>query len=492
MNKIIPYDNLPLLRSKHRDKTIVLCHGCFDVIHPGHIDHLDQAKQLGDILVVTITADEFVSKKQKPFFSHELRAKQVASLDMVDYVSIIFESSALTPIQLLRPDFYVKGKEFEKLLADSNHSIGKEKELVEQQGGQIYFTNEQPFSPVKVGYFLQDAPEAIQEMPFYFSRAGGFRDLSDRMFNADNIRRFKEIAATLNVCVIGETIIDEWRFVDVYSVSHKSKCLTGEERSVCRQIGGAGIIGMHLANFAGHVDLYTNVAEDIAGLSNLNVVPVAEGEVVKTRFVNRENNVSIFENKRITISNLNWQSVLPLRKYDAIIVSDFGHGLIDGVIASRLREDADGLFAVMVQANSSNYGFNLPTKFRSADYFCMNRLEAELCIRRRGIEVEEILKELRKQLQAEYIAVTLSNEGVIISSHKDGTYKLPALSQTVVDTIGCGDAFLAFSSLALAAGPSIDIASLAGSIGSAIMAQKFCNDSPVTVEEFDTVATIII
>ena len=92
-------------------KTIVLCHGVFDLLHVGHIRHLQAARKLGDILVVTLTRDRWVNKgPHRPAFTDQVRAEAITALECVGYVALNEWPTAVETIHLLRPDFYVKGK----------------------------------------------------------------------------------------------------------------------------------------------------------------------------------------------------------------------------------------------------------------------------------------------------------------------------------------------------------------------------------------------
>ena len=72
-----------------REKKVILCHGNFDVVHPGHVRHLTYAKTKADILAVSITADKFIEKGMyRPFVPENLRALNLAAFQMVDYVII--------------------------------------------------------------------------------------------------------------------------------------------------------------------------------------------------------------------------------------------------------------------------------------------------------------------------------------------------------------------------------------------------------------------
>ena len=98
---------------KQQGKVIVHCHGVFDLLHPGHFRHFEAARRLGDVLIVTLTRDEFVNKGPgRPVFNQRLRAESVAALASVDFVAINDWPTAVNTINLLRPDIYVKGSEY--------------------------------------------------------------------------------------------------------------------------------------------------------------------------------------------------------------------------------------------------------------------------------------------------------------------------------------------------------------------------------------------
>ena len=100
---------------KNKGKKIILCHGAFDLIHPGHINHFEEAKSLGDILIATITADKFIKKNiYSPFFDQETRKNFLKNLKIIDYVFIINDKDAQPAIKEIKPDIYCKGLEYEK------------------------------------------------------------------------------------------------------------------------------------------------------------------------------------------------------------------------------------------------------------------------------------------------------------------------------------------------------------------------------------------
>ena len=132
-------------------KKIVLCHGVFDLLHVGHIKHLEKAKQLGDILVVTITSDKFVNKGPgRPVFNQYLRVEAIAALDAVDYVAINDSQTAIKPIRLLKPNIYCKGNDYKNSKDDVSGEITNELNELEKAKGKFFFTDELTFSSSKL------------------------------------------------------------------------------------------------------------------------------------------------------------------------------------------------------------------------------------------------------------------------------------------------------------------------------------------------------
>ncbi len=139
-----------LAADKKQGKTVVLCHGCFDLMHPGHIKYLQSAKSMGDILVVTLTPDRWVDKgPDRPVFNQTLRTESLAALQCVDYVAVNEWPTAEDTLRLLRPDIYVKGQEFEQL-EDKTGKIQKEHEVLKEIGAEMRFTHEIVFSSTEL------------------------------------------------------------------------------------------------------------------------------------------------------------------------------------------------------------------------------------------------------------------------------------------------------------------------------------------------------
>src|SRR5262245_63288502 len=105
-------------------QVVVQAHGTFDLLHIGHVRHLQAARELGDVLVVTVTADRFVNKGPgRPAFTETLRAEMLASLQYVDLVAINPEPDAVGAIAAIKPDVYVKGQDNENAETDVTGKI---------------------------------------------------------------------------------------------------------------------------------------------------------------------------------------------------------------------------------------------------------------------------------------------------------------------------------------------------------------------------------
>jgi len=106
-----------LNRLKKEGKKIVFTNGCFDILHPGHIKVIKEAKSKGDILVVGINSDSSVRKikgPQRPILDERARAKVVSALEDVDFVIIFKQSTPLNLIKAIKPHYLVKGSDWEK------------------------------------------------------------------------------------------------------------------------------------------------------------------------------------------------------------------------------------------------------------------------------------------------------------------------------------------------------------------------------------------
>jgi len=116
-----------------------LCHGCFDILHFGHIRHFQAAKKLCDKLCVSVTADEFVNKgPDRPVFTLKQRMETISALSCVDWVEDSPHPTGVEVMESLKPNILFKGSDYTL----DHPALKEEREVCEHLGIKIVFTNE--------------------------------------------------------------------------------------------------------------------------------------------------------------------------------------------------------------------------------------------------------------------------------------------------------------------------------------------------------------
>lgn len=480
--KIKTIGELASILEKYRKegKKIAHCHGCFDLLHPGHLKHFQAAKNKGDILVVTLTKDEYVNKGPgRPVFNHHLRAESIAALECVDYVGINEWPTAIETIKLLKPHFYVKGSDYADRSSDLSGKIYEEEEAVKSVGGMLHFTDEVSFSSTSlINTFLSPYPQEAKEF---------FHEFKKKYSAGDIINRIKS-AKDLKVLVIGDIIIDEYHYCSGMGKSQKDNIIATKFINDEVFAGGVLAAANHIAGFCEDVTLLSCVGQVnsyddfITGRLKANITPNFYYRkdiptVVKRRFVDPAFLTKLFE-----VCYLDDISPMPkdiegeildylqnsLKDFDLVLVTDFGHGLITPKII-RLLSDKAKFLAVNVQTNSANLGFNLITKIHRADFICIDEPEIRLACHDKISNLEQLVTDISKKVNCEKIIVTRGHKGSLTYSVKDGFSGIPVFSREVVDRIGAGDAFFSIAAPCVYGNNPMKVA---GFIGNAVGAMK--------------------
>jgi rfaE bifunctional protein nucleotidyltransferase chain/domain len=246
-SKIRQIDELALLTAEFRrtHKSVVHCHGVFDLLHVGHLRYFEEAKAMGDVLIVTLTTDKYVNKgSHRPAFPEQLRAEFLAALECVDFVAINPTSTAVEAIQALKPDIYVKGPDYKNPAADLSGGIVAEENAVRSAGGRLAFTSGVTFSSTAlINRHIGILP---QEVHSYLS------DFATR-YPADRIIEHFERARKLKVLLIGEPIIDEYLYCDAIGKSSKEPTMVVKRLSSEQFAGGILAAANHVAGFCDEV-----------------------------------------------------------------------------------------------------------------------------------------------------------------------------------------------------------------------------------------------
>jgi rfaE bifunctional protein kinase chain/domain/rfaE bifunctional protein nucleotidyltransferase chain/domain len=486
--KIKTLDELKNIAAKLKKgkKTIVHCHGVFDLIHPGHIRHLAAAKKEGDVLVVTVTADEHVRKGPgRPVFNDNLRAETLAAMSSVDYVAVNHAPTAVNCIKLLKPDVYVKGQDYRNKANDVTGKISDEELAVSASGGRIHFTDEIVFSSSKlINQHLQVFPEETRKYLKEFSCVHPLPAIFDVIDSLKNLK----------VLVIGEAIIDQYHYCQPMDKSRKSNVIVYKYVSEESFAGGSLAVANHIAGVAENVTLMTVTGkDDFSGFlsekmrPNVTMIGYERTDaptLVKRRFI--ESNQKLFEvcfmddsplpeSLEKTI-NARLKEIIP--GFDLVVVSDFGHGFLNQKLISTICRHAKFL-AVNTQTNGANMGFNLITQYSNIDYSAIDELELRYAAHDKNGNLETITKDIATKIGCDTVIITRGWHGALSYSKKNGFISSPALATSVVDPIGAGDAFFAFTASLLAKRVPQDLAVFIGNAVGALAVQIVCNREPV-------------
>lgn len=423
--------------------TTVLAHGCWDLIHPGHIAHLEAARSLGDKLIVSITADQYVNKGPgRPVFTAEDRAQLIASLRLVDETFICESPDATPAIEAFHPEIYVKGQDY--LTEDTAGNLISEKSLVESYGGRVEFTRTPLMSSSSL--IKQSSPTIPQRALDWIAASG---------LTWKDVRPWLERAQAVNGLVAGETIRDVYEYVIPAGKSPKESVITWLDDPLHPNddwAGGAAVVAGHLRAMCDSVDMQFPAQP-----------------VVKTRKVH-------FPFTQKVYSEASIPEVKPCVEieHDGLVVcADFGHGYFSPPPL------VDGYLALTVQANSLNWGLNRVTKWTGAEYIVLDSAEVQLATDERGLSDTEAAQRLVMKMDRGngcQVVVTRGHMGAVLVT-RDGCWTVPSFTDRAVDRIGAGDAFLAFTSPLVYVGAPVEVALLVGSCAAALHVQTPGNEA---------------
>lgn len=466
-------------RLRESGKQIVQSHGCFDLLHLGHVKHLEAARAHGDALVVTVTADAYVNKgPNRPIFPEALRAEMLAALEIVDYVVINPHTDAVPAIQAIRPSVYAKGQDYANPEGDVTGKITEERLAVESTGGRIIFTEEMTFSSTEL---------INRNLNVYEPHLRRYLDDLRLRGGLAEMERLIDSVKDLSVLIVGDAIIDEYQYVLPMGKPPKENMIATRYQDFERFAGGVFAAANHTASFCKRVDIVTVLGDrdDYGDLirrslkANVGLFPVIRPGTPTTRkqrFVDPSYMRKLFEVYHMDDESLardvEGELVRTLMEriadYDLVIAADFGHGMITGRIVEILANQARFL-AINTQSNSANMGYNLIHKYPRADYVCIDMPEARLAVGDRVMPGGDIVSlRLPMKIDCEKFIVTHGKHGCIAYEKGSVAYTLPALTQSVVDTMGAGDAFLAITSPLVAAGAPLSLAGFIGNIAGAL------------------------
>lgn len=462
-------------------KTIVQCHGTFDLIHPGHIIHLEEAKALGDILVVTFTDDNHVNKGPgRPYFNDVLRCKSLAALESVDYVIAIPHHAAVEAIELVKPNIYCKGKEYERPENDVTGNIHDDVKTVSKYGGEIKYVGSIVFSSTKMinnhfGIASDDAKSFCQQ-------------LADR-YTPTRFRDYIERFTQLKILLIGDIIFDRYTHVSIQGLTTKNRSLSSRFINEETQPGGALAVYRHLKQFCPRIDFLSLLGQEPWAQELIHTYISPEEDhiirlhdftsIVKQRFIETRRRSAevgkVFSINYIDEHHPNGDTQYKvckkiddiIKNYDAVFVTDFGHGLMQTPVRELVQEKANYL-ALNCQTNSNNHGYNIISRqYYRANCFTVD--EQELCLscgQREPNHAQELHK-LLDRLNSDNGWITRGAKDAVGIDVEQNTAFCPILEHQTIDTVGAGDAFFSVAALAARCEIPIDMATFMGQLAGA-------------------------
>lgn len=493
--KILFFDDMiKKVKARQKEGSIVVqSHGVFDLIHPGIIKHLNEAKKQGDVLIVTVIKDKDVRRGPgRPIFPENLRAENVASLGQVDYVCLVDDGPPFECVCRIQPDIFAKGQA-DKARDNKIHEkiFNEEKNLIFGKS-RIYETSGISFSSSNIiNNFFDIYPEETKDYLKNFSRRYSFDFIAEALNSLKNLR----------VLLIGDGIIDEYHYCETMGKSPKSQIIVNKYLNHEVFAGGAFAIANHIAGLCDDVQLLTLLGKEDSReefISN-SLKPNVQSKffyrddgptTVKTRFINQYQKHKLFEVNYINDSFVDahieadiigyLKSEMP--KFDLVLVSDFGHGLISNNIIRTIEKEAKKV-AVNAQTNGANAGYNLVTKYRKPNFICMDVPEARLATQDKYSDIKDVGKKILEATNTHFLMITLGSAGSICFTSRGEINHSPAISTKVVDVVGAGDAFFAFTAPCIAKGMPDDLVSFIGNAVGAIAVQIVGNKKPVEKHE---------
>jgi rfaE bifunctional protein nucleotidyltransferase chain/domain len=515
-------------KAKASARTLVQCHGCFDIVHPGHIRHLRQARALGDLLLVSITGDPAIRKgPARPLIPEELRAENLAALDCVDLVYVDDSPTALKLLEAVRPDVYVKGKEYE---FNNDPRFAEEREAVERAGGRVVFSSgDVVFSSTALIAALEQSADPYHQRLVQLTERGELQ--GPALYSLISSFRGKRVV------VAGECIVDSYVLCDRPEVASESPVLTLRPLEARHYDGGAAVVARHVAALGGKPILVTPLPESREGEALRQRL---EGEGVEVRALTVK--APVPEKQRFLVGaqkimklDLVEPMVLDAGQQerfiemaceaaegstdfaamrgdgkaaatfggevggtgdatgdlcDAGIIADFGLGLFTPKMMTKLCRSLRPAVRVL-SGDVSGKRSNL-SAMRVMDLVCPSEQELRDAMRMHGEGLPLVTWSMLETLRSKAAMVTLGADGLIAfsrlaeSGSQSGAWEtrlqsehIPALCPVALDPLGCGDSLLAVATLALASGASLTAAGFVGACAAAVQVQRLGN-VPVT------------
>jgi rfaE bifunctional protein kinase chain/domain len=480
-----------IIGPRPRQQKVIMCHGAFDLVHPGHLRHLMYAKSKGAVLIASLTCDAHIGKANyRPFVPQQLRAMNLAALEVVDYVIIDEQPTPLENISYLQPDYFAKGYEYTG--GGVHPKTQKEIEVLNTYGGEIIFTpGDLVFSSSR--FIESEPPKIAVEKLLALMEAEGV--------TFAELRRSLDLCRGLRVHVLGDTIIDSYKYcTPIGSSAGKTPTLSVKFEEQVDFAGGAAVVARHLRAAGAEITFSTVLGEDARkdfvlaemqkhGVRCLPVIDPTRPTTEKAAYIAngyRLLKVDRVDNRPIS-DNIAHQFIdaLGAAEVDAYVFSDFRHGIFSkGTIPSLSAALKSGPLRVADSQVASRWGNILD--FHGFDLITPNEKEARFSLADQDSIVRPLALELYKRAGCKVLILKMGERGIMTyrepSPEVRAFFTIDAFAEHVIDPVGAGDALLAYATLALRATSSPVIASILATMAAGVACEHDGN-TPVTPEQ---------
>lgn len=487
-DKIKPAQELRnIIGPRPREKRVIMCHGVFDVVHPGHLRHLLYAKSKADILVASLTADRHIEKGvHRPHVPQDLRALNLAALEMVDHVIIDDNATPLDNLALIEPDYFAKG--FEYMAGGVPAKTALEMEVVRSYGGEVIF------SPGDIVYssskLIDLAPPDIKlvKLQALMERSG---------VTFDKLRSALDALRRCRVHVVGDTIIDTITHANLIGASGKTPTMSVQVERAEHFVGGAAVVAKHIRSAGAQVVFSTVLGDDDCGHLAVDDLRAADIDlrhhIDPARPTTNKNAIVAGGYRLLKLDTVDNRSIsdriadelkrdiagLPA---DAVVFSDFRHGIFNRNTVPGLVQAirADCMRAADSQV-ASRWGNIL--EFQDFDLISANEREARFATGDQDSGIRPLALSLHASARAKCLILKLGERGILTQSG-DESFVVDSFAGNVVDPVGAGDALLAYATLAMLATKDVVIATILGVFAAGVACERDGN-VPVSAGDVD-------
>jgi rfaE bifunctional protein kinase chain/domain/rfaE bifunctional protein nucleotidyltransferase chain/domain len=471
--------------------TVVQCHGCFDIVHPGHIRYLQFAKEQGDKLVVSVTGDDHVHKGfDRPYINEELRAENLAALEFVDFVTIDHHDWAGPVLETVQPDIYVKGKEYE---TKTDPRFAREKEIVEEFGGKVVFSSGDVV--YSSSYIIEEFGDEFdleqQKIQAYTRRHEIDRNSVDNLLD-----RFTDN----DILVLGDPVLDHYIQCEESEIASEAPMLSVSPVHDEYYIGAGGLIARQMVNLGADATFLTTISNgersqqfrDLLSQDDvtLETVDVDDRPIfVKSRYIVDDQKVFKVNEGRYSpastraVERMVERLEQQLQHHDALVVTDFGYGLfgpklVDAI--SRLTDEYD----VPLFVDVSGSGTTSLLRFDGPRFATPTESELRYAFGDDESGLSHLAVNFFNKTDAEGLILTLGKRGALVfypptgepPDQRSDTDYLPAFVKHPRDPVGAGDVFMAaLANATLADAPDATAAYLGTSLA-ALHVSRMGND----------------